>query len=97
MRVRPLLLAVLTGLPGCGGCGTSDPLEPGLEYVKDMIDAVRADNWLHVHGRLESVEGKAIKARIREAFYPDRDDWKTMVWERAVDVTRRMLKGLAES
>lgn len=72
-------------------------LEYGTEPLKDMIDAVRADNWLHVHGRLESVEGKAIKARIREAFYPDRDDWKTMVWERAVDVTRRMLKGLAES
>ncbi len=72
-------------------------LEYGTVPLKDMFDAVRADNWLHVHGRLESPEGKAIKAQIREAFYPDRDDWKAMVWERASDVARRMAEGLAGS
>ena len=42
-------------------------------------------------------EGRAIKSQIRYAFYPDKDDWKSMAWERAVDVARRMVKGLAES
>jgi hypothetical protein len=72
-------------------------LEYGTEPLRDMIDAVRADNWLHTHGRLDSSEGRAIKARMRKAFYPDADDWRAMVWERAVEVTRRMVKGLAES
>jgi hypothetical protein len=71
-------------------------LEYGTLPVKEMIDAVRADNWLHVHGRLDSAEGRAIKQEIRVAFYPDKEDWKRMVWERGADVTRRMLKGLAE-
>ena len=72
-------------------------LEYGTEPLRDMIDAVRGDNWLHAHGRLDSPEGRAIKARIRQAFYPDADDWRAMVWERAVDVTRRMVKGLSQS
>lgn len=72
-------------------------LEYGTLPLKEMIDAVRADNWLHVHGRLDSVQGRAIKAEIRAAFYPDKDDWKRMVWERGADVIRRMVRGLAES
>lgn len=72
-------------------------LEYGTEPLRDMIDAVRADNWLHAHGRLDSAEGRTIKAQIRKAFYPDADDWRAMVWERAVEVTRRMVKGLAQS
>jgi hypothetical protein len=72
-------------------------LEYGTEPLRDMLDAVRADNWLHVHGRLDSAEGRAIKGRIRKAFYPDADDWRAMVWERAVDVSRRMVRGLSQS
>lgn len=72
-------------------------LEYGTEPLRDMLDAVRADNWLHAHGRLDSAEGRAIKAQIRKAFYPDADDWRAMVWERAVEVTRHMVKGLAQS
>lgn len=72
-------------------------LEYGTEPLRDMLDAVRADNWLHTHGRLDSAEGRAIKAQIRKAFYPDADDWRAMVWERAVEVTRRMVRPLAQS
>ncbi len=71
-------------------------LEYGTEPLRDMLDAVRADNWLHTHGRIDSVEGRAIKAQIRKAFYPDADDWRAMVWERAVEVTRRMVRALAQ-
>jgi hypothetical protein len=35
--------------------------------------------------------------QIRGAFYPDKDDWKRMVFERSVDVLRRSLAGLAQS
>jgi hypothetical protein len=80
-----------------GTAVTGITLEYGTEPLRDMIDALRGDNWLHVHGRVDSAEGRALKARTREAFYPDRDDWRAMVLERAVDVTRRALRGLAQS
>jgi hypothetical protein len=76
---------------------TGITLEYGTEPLKAMFDALRADNWLHVHGKLDTPEGRAIKARIRQAFYPDKNDWRRMVWERAVEVTRRMADGLAQS
>jgi hypothetical protein len=82
-------------LPGAQVGGIT--LEYGTESLRDTIDAVRGDNWLHAHGELNSPMGRAIKARIRKAFYPDADDWRAMVWDRAVDVTRRMARGLAQS
>jgi hypothetical protein len=70
-------------------------LEYGTRPLAEVLDAVRADNWLHVHGDPASEQGKAIKAQMRATFYPDADDWKRMVWERALDVQRRMAKGLS--
>jgi hypothetical protein len=72
-------------------------LEYGTIPKVDMMNAVRADNWLYVHGELDSPKGRAIKAQIRAAFYPDKDDWKEMVVERGHYVMKRMLKCLAES
>ncbi|HEY1386780.1 MAG TPA: DUF2817 domain-containing protein, partial [Dongiaceae bacterium] len=72
-------------------------LEYGTIPKVDMMNAVRADNWLYAHGDLDSAKGRAIKAQIRAAFYPDKDDWKEMVVERGHYVMKRMLRCLAES
>jgi predicted deacylase len=79
------------------GVVTGITLEYGTEPIKAMFDAVRADNWLHIYGKLDSPEGRAIKARIRQTFYPDKNDWRRMVWERCTDVVRRATKGLTQS
>ncbi len=84
-----------SALPHAAASGIT--LEYGTVPLRDMMDSVRGDNWLHAHGRLDSKEGREIKARIRAAFYPDADDWRAMVWERAVEVTRRMTAGLRQS
>jgi Protein of unknown function (DUF2817) len=76
---------------------TSITLEYGTEPFQAIIDALRADNWLHVHGQLDTPEGRAIKARIRQAFYPDKNDWRRMVWERVVETARRMSDALTHS
>ena len=75
---------------------TGIALEYGTLAIDDVKLALRADNWLHVHGKPASAKGKAIKAQIREAFYQDADDWKQMIWERAVETQTMALKGLAE-
>jgi len=76
---------------------TAIALEYGTVPVRDLLDALRADNWLHRKGRLDSAEGRAITARLRQVFYPDTDDWRRMVWDRAADVVRRALRGLSQS
>jgi hypothetical protein len=72
-------------------------IEYGVAPMADTREALRADNWLHVYGDLRSAQGRAIKAEMRRVFYGDTDQWKTMVWDRSVEIHRRLLKGLAES
>jgi hypothetical protein len=72
-------------------------LEYGTIPKEDMIRSVRADNWLYVHGKVDSPQGREIKAQIRAAFYQEHDDWKQMVAERGHYVLNRMLKCVTES
>ena len=74
---------------------TAIALEYGTLPTEEVKLALRADNWLHLHGDLNAPKGKAIKAQLREAFYQDADDWKDMIWERAVETQRLALQGLA--
>jgi hypothetical protein len=85
-------IGVQQSLPRAEGTGIT--LEYGTVPAADMMNAIRADNWLHVHGDLASRQGREIKAEIRHAFYPDKDDWKAMVFDRSVGVLQRTLQGL---
>jgi hypothetical protein len=88
-------IGVTQALPQARVAGIT--LEFGTIPKEDMLNAVRADNWLYVHGDLASRQGRDIKAQISAAFYPDKDDWKEMVVERGRYVIKRMLRCLAES
>ena len=79
-----ITLGVERALPQAEITGVT--LEYGTLPLKDVLDAVRADNWLHAHGDLRARQARDIKAQIRSAFYPEADDWKSMVFERSVDV-----------
>jgi hypothetical protein len=72
-------------------------LEYGTVPLEAMIDAVRADNWLHLHGKLDSAQGRDIKAQIRATFYPEHDVWKEMIIERSIYVLKGMMRGLTQS
>jgi hypothetical protein len=69
-------------------------LEFGTLPLQQVLDAVRADNWLHIHGDLRSPQGREIKAMVRDAFYGDKDDWKGMIFEQAIAAERNALRGL---
>ena len=91
---------------GTVGHGAADVLSDaavafiGLEYgTRDLtavLTALRGDNWLYQRGQLDNDLAAQIKRDIRDAFYPEQDDWKQMVWTRAVDVVQRALTGLAQ-
>jgi hypothetical protein len=41
-------------------------------------DVIRAENWLFQHGDPRSAQGLALRAQMRELFYPARPQWKVM-------------------
>jgi hypothetical protein len=71
-------------------------VEFGTLERPNVRDAVRDDHWLHVHGQLDSDVGREIKARLRDAFYCDKDDWKKAVWSRGQEVVGTALEKIAE-
>jgi hypothetical protein len=87
---------ILTGLEKRhGGIEmTGLALEYGTLPLHQVLDAVRADNWLHAHGDVQSPQGREIKAMVRDAFYGDKDDWKSLIFEQAIGVERNALRGL---
>ena len=65
--------------------------EPGDVVLRSMIE----DNWLSHHGDIESELGQAIKERVKRAFYPDSDEWKSAVETRAREVFGKAIDGLS--
>ena len=72
---------------------TAIAIEYGTYSVPEVLGAVRADNWLHQRGDLKSAQGKAIKADIKERFFPSGDKWREMVWARADQAIGWALRG----
>lgn len=87
--------AVAAAAPGAEFTGIN--LEFGTRPIDEVFHVLRCDNWLHVHGRAESSEGRRIKAQIRDAFYPDARDWVEQVWERSAEIQRQAVAGLCET
>ncbi len=74
---------------------TSIAIEMGTLPADQVLRALIADNWLHLRGDPASPEGREIKARLREAFFPDRPDWNRPAYDRALEVMDQALAGLA--
>lgn len=75
---------------------TGMALEFGTLPVEEVLDAVRADAWLHTYGDPRSPQGRAIKAQVRAAFFGDADDWKGMILGQALLASRQALAGLTD-
>lgn len=58
-------------------------------------DALRADAWLWNHGDPRGPGAEAIRAALRDHFYPPFADWQEMVLFRSRQVFRQALHGLA--
>ena len=71
-------------------------LEFGTRPEAQVFDAMRRENWLHLHGVLDSPEGRRIKAEMRDAFYPEEVAWKDAIWTRSAEIMGKALAGLAE-
>jgi len=73
---------------------TGMALEVGVQDLMQVMNALRADAWLHAHGDPLSEQGRAIKTQIRDAFYGDADDWKGMVAGQSLLACKQAIAGL---
>jgi hypothetical protein len=57
-------------------------------------DVIRAENWLYQHGDPRSAAGLALRAQMRELFYPSRPEWKVMQVRQSNAMLAEALAGL---
>ena len=79
---------------GADNC-TFVTVEFGTLPPLDVLQALRADNWLYLHGDASSNQGRQIKRDIRAAFYGEDLAWKEQVWARSREVVEKTMSGLA--
>lgn len=74
---------------------TSVTLEFGTLGPHDVLNALRADNWLHVYGNKDHPLAGGIKCAIQNAFCCDNDNWKSLIINQSLEIVARGLCGLA--
>jgi hypothetical protein len=74
--------AIYDECPGVPYAGIA--LEFGTLPMRDMIEALRADQWLMNHPESDAARRADIKRQVRDAFYCDADDWKSTVYAQAL-------------
>ena len=95
--------ALLTGLMWLAAyeeCPQAEYTGIALEYgtlpVIEVINALRADQWLENHPETDAEQRQAIKRQVRDAFYTDTDAWKQPIVAQALDAALQGLAGLAQ-
>ncbi|MGD9834784.1 MAG: M14 family metallopeptidase, partial [Piscinibacter sp.] len=74
---------------------TGIALEYGTVPVTEVLDALRADQWLENHPEAGADQREAIKRQVRDAFYTDTDAWKGAVLAQGFEAARQAVAGLA--
>ena len=74
---------------------TAITLEFGTVPIMQMIEALRAEQWLENHPEAPAAQARQIKRQMRDAFYIDTDDWKRQVWTQARLAAAQTVAGLA--
>ncbi len=74
---------------------TGIALEYGTVPVMEVLEALRADQWLENHPEAGAAQREAIKRQVLAAFYTDTEDWKRAVLAQALEAARQAVAGLA--
>lgn len=94
--------ALLTGLMWTGAvqeapqaCFTGIALEYGTLPSKQVVDALRLDQWLQNHPEVPIDLRRHHKRSVRDAFYTDTDEWKQRIVQQGTEAARQALTALA--
>ena len=72
-------------------------LEYGTYPIEPILEAFRAEHWIHNHPKAPKAQRQEIKRNLRDMFYIDADDWKQMVYTQAVHGCMRAIDHLGET
>jgi Protein of unknown function (DUF2817) len=93
--------APLTGINGAAAheeCPRAAFAGIALEYgtfpIDQILQAFRAEHWLHNHPDAPTKQRQEIKRHLRDVFYIDADDWKQMVCAQAKDACAKSVARL---
>lgn len=87
-----IMVGLAEALPDCdlmvvgAEFGTYDPAR--------VFQAMRADNWLHHHGDLDSEQGVAIKRELLAVFRPEDPKWGSRILDVAAGLITAAIDGL---
>jgi hypothetical protein len=70
-------------------------LEYGTESLDEVIQCLRAEQWLELHPVADTTTRNGIKRRFRDAFYTDTPAWKQAIVEQGLAAARLAVSGLA--
>lgn len=70
-------------------------LEYGTLPGRQVLEALRAEQWLYLHPGADAARAAAIKQQLRAAFYVETDEWKRSVLTQAREVMAQSLAGLS--
>jgi hypothetical protein len=73
---------------------TGVALEYGTRPLTEVMQALRADHWLHRHPEAPAAQRQAIGRQMRDAFYVDTDDWRGQVVAQGLLVFAQAVEGL---
>jgi hypothetical protein len=94
--------ALLTGLMWCAvfdECPQAEYTGIAMEYgtlpFADVLQALRADHWLHQHPQAPAKQRAAIRQQVMDAFYGDNDAWRAQVVVQARQSLFQAVDGLS--
>ena len=74
---------------------TGIAMEYGTVPVLEVMDAIRAEQWLNLHPEAPAEQHAQIKAQMLAAFYTDTDVWKGQIVSQARQSMFQAVDGLA--
>lgn len=74
---------------------TGIALEYGTQPFPEVLQALRADHWLHRHPQAPEALRQAIRQQMRDAFYVDTDHWRLQVVGQARQALFQAVDGLS--
>lgn len=73
---------------------TGIALEYGTVPMEDILRALRAEHWLHLHPHAPPALAEQIRRNMKNAFYVDTDEWKSRILRQAREALFQAADGL---
>lgn len=75
---------------------TGIAMEYGTVPLLEVMDAIRAEQWLNLHPEAPAEQHAQIKAQMLAAFYTDTDEWKGQIISQARQAMFQAVNGLVD-